>query len=75
MTRSERSAAAIRDAIEFGFAAMVIRWPDTECAMADVVVHDAEVRDDSAAVRDKAERVFAEIPERALVDAPTLVAA
>jgi hypothetical protein len=75
MATSERFAVAFRDAIEFGFAAMVIRWPDTECAMADVVVHEAEVRDDSAAVRDKAERVFAEVPERALSDQRAMAAA
>ena len=70
----ERLATALRDAIGFGFAAMFIRWPDTECALADLVVREAEVRDEPAAVLEKAERVFAEIPERALSD-QSLVAA
>jgi hypothetical protein len=52
----------IRNAIEFGFAAMVVRWPETEYAMADVMVHDASA-DEKTGVKEKAARVIAEIPE------------
>jgi hypothetical protein len=65
-------ANAIVDVIEFGFAAMVLRWPETDIVMANVVMLDAEANQQPFAVKMKAERVLSKLPERA---SPVLQAA
>jgi len=57
-------ADALVDVINFGFAAMVLRWPETEIMMARALMLDAEVKNDG--IRQKATCVFAQVDDQTL---------
>lgn len=68
--RKNATATRLRDIIGYGFAAMFIRWPETEFAMSDVMVNEA--RSD---VSDKAAWVISEIDDIAAPITPNAVPA
>jgi hypothetical protein len=60
------TATRLRDVIGYGFAAMFIRWPETDFAMSDVVVNEArgDVADKAAWVMSKIDDVTVPVRSR-----------
>lgn len=57
----EDIAEAIVDTVNYGFASMVLRWPETEIMMARALMLDAATTGRSAAVRQKTACVLAQV--------------
>jgi hypothetical protein len=61
LKKREDIAEAIVDTVNYGFASMVLRWPETEIMMARALMLDAATTGRSAAVRQKTACVLAQV--------------
>jgi hypothetical protein len=64
MLKKKDLAVSMIDVVNFGFTAMVLRWPKTQVTLARALFLEAEVQDNNNNFRTKAACVLAQMPEK-----------